>query len=286
MSGVAIVGAGTMGRAIAAGFARSGERTLLVSRDPAGADPAPAGVDLVGALPDEPPAMVVEAIPEDMALKTAFFRSVEARYKPDSVPLMASNTSGLPLQDIADRLARPDLFLGIHWFHPADELPMVESVRVAQTAPATVDTALALLRAAGWDSIVVPRPVPGAVVNRLQHAILHEAYHLMGRGAGERRGHRPGGALAAGAPHVHRRAPETEGSRRSHRPYPGAAQHRAGPLPRCRTQRGGSGDAGARRDRRAGRPRLLRLGRARRRAEIAAAAARLRRLIAHLDEPA
>ena len=182
MSGVAIVGAGTMGRAIAAGFARSGERTLLVSRDPAGAGPAPAGVDLVGALPDEPPAMVVEAIPEDLALKTAFFRSVEARYGPDSVPLMASNTSGLPLQDIADRLARPDLFLGIHWFHPADELPMVESVRVAQTAPATVDTALALLRAAGWDSIVVPRPVPGAVVNRLQHAILHEAYHLMAEG--------------------------------------------------------------------------------------------------------
>lgn len=182
MTGVAIVGAGTMGRAIAAGFARSGERPLLVSRDPASAGPAPAGVDLVGALPDKPPAMVVEAIPEDLALKTAFFRSVEVRYGPDSAPLMASNTSGLPLQDIADRLARPDLFLGIHWFHPADELPMVESVRVAQTSPTTVDTALALLRAAGWDSIVVPRPAPGAVVNRLQHAILHEAYHLMAEG--------------------------------------------------------------------------------------------------------
>ncbi|MEF2553705.1 3-hydroxyacyl-CoA dehydrogenase NAD-binding domain-containing protein [Aurantimonas sp. A2-1-M11] len=182
MSGVAVVGSGTMGRAIAAGFVRSGMRTMLVSRDPANAGPAPAGVDLVGALPDEAPNMVVEAIPEDLAMKIALFRSVETRYDPASAPLMASNTSGLPLQDIADRLARPDRFLGIHWFHPAADLPMVEAVRVAETTPDTLDTAIGLLHDSGWDSIVVPRPIPGAVVNRLQHAILHEAYHLMAEG--------------------------------------------------------------------------------------------------------
>jgi len=180
--GVAVVGAGTMGRAIAAGFARSGMTTHLVSRDPAHAMPAPAGVLLVGTLPDVAPTLIVEAIPEDLDLKIALFRAVEERYDSEAAPLMASNTSGLPLQDIADRLARPELFLGIHWFHPAAELPMVESVRVAQTTQETLDTALDLLRDGGWDSIVVPRPVPGAVVNRLQHAILHEAYHLMAEG--------------------------------------------------------------------------------------------------------
>ncbi|HDZ74318.1 MAG TPA: hypothetical protein ENH55_16450 [Aurantimonas coralicida] len=178
---VAVIGAGTMGKAIAGTFAQGGIPTILVSRDPSRAGLVETGVELVSELPRDPPCMIVEAVPEEMQLKIGVFLSVERLYGA-SLPVMASNTSGLPLQEIADRLERPDRFLGIHWFHPAGALPLVETVRVAQTSDESLSVALDLLAATGRDSLVVPRPVPGAVVNRLQHAILHEAYHLMSEG--------------------------------------------------------------------------------------------------------
>ncbi|WP_299360467.1 3-hydroxyacyl-CoA dehydrogenase NAD-binding domain-containing protein [uncultured Paracoccus sp.] len=186
MARVAVIGAGVMGRAIAATFAGGGLPTVLVSRDPDRLGPLPAGVAARATLPDAPPELVIEAIPEDLHLKRNLFLDVERRYATDGPgdrgPILASNTSGLPLQEIAAPLARPDRFLGIHYFFPADELPLVEVIRVAQTTDATVATARGLLAQSGRDSVVVPQPVPGGLVNRLQHAILHEAYHLMSRG--------------------------------------------------------------------------------------------------------
>jgi 3-hydroxybutyryl-CoA dehydrogenase len=181
MAGVAVVGAGVMGRAIAATFARGGVETALISRDPGRLHDLPAGLAALAALPDEPPEMVIEAVPEDLDLKRALLRDVERRYDAEG-PVLASSTSGLPLQRLADALARPERFLGIHYFFPADELPLVEVIRVAETSDAALATARALLARSGRDSLVVPEPLPGGLVNRLQHAILHEAYHLLARG--------------------------------------------------------------------------------------------------------
>lgn len=181
MTGVAVVGAGVMGRAIAATFAGGGVQTTLISRSPDRLRDLPEGVAVSADLPGAAPEIIIEAVPEDLALKQRLFRDVEARYGPDC-PVMASNTSGLPLQELAAPLARPERFLGIHYFFPADELPLVEVIRIEETSDATVTVARDLLARSGRDSLLVPRPLPGGLVNRLQHAILHEAYHLMSRG--------------------------------------------------------------------------------------------------------
>ncbi|SDL50929.1 3-hydroxybutyryl-CoA dehydrogenase [Modicisalibacter muralis] len=177
---VIVVGAGTMGTAIADTFARAGLATALISRNPARLTGLHANIQALSAFPEAPPELIVEAIPEDIELKSELLLGAEAAYAGE--PILASNSSGLPLQDIADRLGFPDRFLGIHYFHPARELPLVEVVRVAETSENTLADARRLLSLSGRDSVVMQRPVPGALINRLQHALLHEAYHLMSQG--------------------------------------------------------------------------------------------------------
>ena len=177
---VLVIGAGTMGMAIADTFASAGVATALMSRNPAGVSPADQGPAVIDSLPAEPPALIIEAIPEDLELKVAFFQRAEAAY--GGQPVLASNSSGLPLQSIADKLSRPERFLGIHYFHPARELPLVEIVRVAETSDDSLALARDLLSLSGRKAVVVGKPVPGALINRLQHAMLHEAYYLMAQG--------------------------------------------------------------------------------------------------------
>jgi len=177
---IVIVGAGTMGTAIADTFARAGLPTALMSRNPSRLTGLHENIQAISVFPEAPPELIIEAIPEEIDLKAELFVSVEAAY--GGKPILASNSSGLPLQDIADRLGFPDRFLGIHYFHPARELPLVEVVRVAETSNDALDDARRLLTLSGRESVVMHRPVPGALINRLQHAMLHEAYHLMSRG--------------------------------------------------------------------------------------------------------
>lgn len=176
---VLVVGAGTMGTAIADSFASAGVATALMSRHPAEVS-AGSELAVIGAFPPEPPELIIEAIPEDLDLKVDLFRRAEAAYGGGAV--LASNSSGLPLQEIADKLGHPERFLGIHYFHPARELPLVEIVRVAETSDESLATARQMLARSGREAVVVARPVPGALINRLQHAMLHEAYHLMSQG--------------------------------------------------------------------------------------------------------
>nr|WP_297457625.1 3-hydroxyacyl-CoA dehydrogenase NAD-binding domain-containing protein [uncultured Halomonas sp.] len=177
---IVVVGAGTMGTAIAETFASAGLTTALVSRNPSRLAGLHDNIQAVSAFPEIAPELIIEAIPEDLDLKRDLLRSAEAAY--DGKPVLASNSSGLPLQAIADRLDFPERFLGIHYFHPARELPLVEIVRVAETSNAALDDARRLLSISGRDSVVMHRPMPGALINRLQHAMLHEAYYLMAQG--------------------------------------------------------------------------------------------------------
>ena len=174
---VLVAGFGEMGRGIAASFARGGHRTLVLSRDPSKAVNVPEGVSVVGDFPDDPPDLIVETIPEDMALKREFFARVEAAY--NGAPIMATNTSGLSLQDMAEDLRFPERFLGIHYFHPADAFPMVEAIRCAQTDDDVFTCCLDALRRNGQQPIVVNKPVNGFLMNRLQHARMHEAFYLI-----------------------------------------------------------------------------------------------------------
>ena len=177
---VMVLGAGVMGRGIAALFAGAGLKTVVV--DPL-VDPnaeMPEGATLLASLPDEAPDLIVEAVFEDFDLKVREFRKLEEAYG-DAV-IIASNTSGLPLEDMAATLQHPERFLGMHFWTPANISPLVEVVRVEKTTDSVIQRVEDVLNRAGREALMVSRPVVGYLWNRLQHTLLHEAYHLIETG--------------------------------------------------------------------------------------------------------
>ncbi len=177
---VLVIGSGVMGRGIAKSFAAAGISCAIYSRNAAkvsGVDPRVAVLDT---LPQEAPVLVIESVPEEMALKFACYAAIESAYA--GVPVLASNTSGIDLEALAQPLKYPKRFIGMHYFMPADVNTMVEVAPVKATDPAAVDTAVRLLEAAGRKLVRLKRALPGLLINRLQHAILHEAYYLIDQG--------------------------------------------------------------------------------------------------------
>lgn len=132
-------------------------------------------------LPAKAPDLVLELVPEDVAVKQAVYAEIEAAY-PDGDVLIATGTSGLDLVELGARLKRPERFLGMHYFMPADKALVVEVMAGAMTPAAAVDAVAAALRRTGKEPVVLYKPIVGFLVNRLQHAILHEAYYLIEAG--------------------------------------------------------------------------------------------------------
>src|SRR5260370_36318520 len=79
-------------------------------------------------------------------------------------------------------MKRPERFLGIHYVMPADTAPVVEVMAGLATSRAEVDRVADALRRTGKEPVVLYKPIVGFLVNRLQHAILHEAYYLIEAG--------------------------------------------------------------------------------------------------------
>lgn len=178
---ILVAGAGSIGIGVARSFAAAGFATTVLSRDPRRlAGQLPEGVAVVDRLPAKAPDLIAESIPEQPDLKLALFADIEARY--GGAPVIASNTSSLPLDELAARLAHPGRFLGMHYLYPADKSEFVELTRTGTTADDTVEAVTATLRRCGKTPIVLNRPVIGALINRLQHALLREVYYLIGEG--------------------------------------------------------------------------------------------------------
>ncbi|MCX5822294.1 MAG: 3-hydroxyacyl-CoA dehydrogenase NAD-binding domain-containing protein [Deltaproteobacteria bacterium] len=178
---VLIIGSGVMGRGIAKSFVSAGIPTAILSRNAANVTP---GVDervaLIEKLPQDAPGLIIEAVPEKMALKLQCYAAIEAAYA--GKPVLASNTSTLDLEELARPLQHPDRFLAIHYFMPADVNAVVEVAPVKATSTAATNAAVRWIEASGKSVMLLKRAVPGLLINRLQHAILHEAYHLMDEG--------------------------------------------------------------------------------------------------------
>ena len=177
---VLVIGSGVMGRGIAQSFAAAGVSSAIYSRNAAKVSGVDARVAVLDKLPQEAPALVIESVPEEMELKFACYAAIEAAYA--GAPVLASNTSGIDLELLAQTLKYPKRFIGMHYFMPAEVNTMVEVAPVTATDPAAVDTAVRLLEAAGRNLVRLKRAVPGLLINRLQHAILHEAYFLIDEG--------------------------------------------------------------------------------------------------------
>lgn len=123
--------------------------------------------------------LVIEAVPEVLHLKRDTLARVSATLA-DAV--IATNTSGFRVSELAEAVTDPSRFVGTHFFNPADVAPLVEVVAGEQTSPATVDWVVHLLEATGKHPVRVERDIPGFIANRLQHALWREAFALVGDG--------------------------------------------------------------------------------------------------------
>lgn len=201
--GVAIVGAGSIGVAWALVFARAGREVALHDPDPARLGSSAGELDdrlaelAAHGLLDEAPAAVAarvrrepdldvalrgavhvqECAPEDRALKARIFADLDARTGPEVV--LASSSSFLPASAFADGLPGRGRCLIAHPGNPPYLLPVVELVPAPFTDEGVVQRTHALMTAAGMSPVVVRQEVEGFVFNRLQGALLREAYCLV-----------------------------------------------------------------------------------------------------------
>jgi 3-hydroxyacyl-CoA dehydrogenase / enoyl-CoA hydratase / 3-hydroxybutyryl-CoA epimerase len=123
--------------------------------------------------------VVIEAIFESLEAKQALYARLEPRMKPDA--LLATNTSSLMLEPLTANLARPQRLVGLHFFNPVPQMPLIEIVQSAGTDSAVMQTAIAFARK--LDKLPVPcRSAPGFVVNRVLMPYLHEAMYAAQEG--------------------------------------------------------------------------------------------------------
>ena len=206
---VTVLGAGVMGHGIAQVAAMAGHRVTLHDPDAGAADRGLAriranldkGVSL-GKVSEESRTasldrialasslatacaeadLVVEAAPERMELKRGLFREVEAAARPSA--LLATNTSSLSVDAIAEVLGEPGRFLGLHFFNPVHLMALVEVVRGSRTDEAVLDAGVAFARGLGKEPIVV-RDAPGFASSRLGVALGLEAMRMVEEGVAD-----------------------------------------------------------------------------------------------------
>lgn len=205
-SDYAVLGAGLMGVGIATHFIRHGHEVLLYDPDPQRLAEAPAvasgilaELSDVGQFDnDEREAalarlrvtgdlnavararLLIEAIPERLELKHALYEQLEGLIADDAV--IASNTSGLPPDELAARMTHPQRLLIAHFWHPPHLIPLVEIVPGSATEPRHLAAVQALLGEMDLEAVLLERAAPGFVGNRLQFAVLREALHIVHSG--------------------------------------------------------------------------------------------------------
>ena len=108
---------------------------------------------------------VVEAIPEKLDLKQQTFREIDG-YTPEHT-ILATNTSALPITEIAAATKRPEKVVGMHFFNPAQLMRLVEVVKGDKTSEETVNTTVELAHKLGKETVVCRKDVPGFIANRM-----------------------------------------------------------------------------------------------------------------------
>ncbi len=123
--------------------------------------------------------IVIEAAAERLDVKRKIFADLAARTRPDT--LLATNTSALPIRELAGSISQPERLLGLHFFNPVHRMPLVEVVRTDTTSDQTLATAVAFVRQLGKLPVVV-RDSPGFLVNRILMPYLVDAAELFEQG--------------------------------------------------------------------------------------------------------
>jgi 3-hydroxybutyryl-CoA dehydrogenase len=130
--------------------------------------------------------IVIEAIPERLDLKVTVMRDLDRQCSERTI--LASNSSGFSIAGLAAATDRADRVVGWHWASPAPVMKLAEIVRAPSTSDSTVDTVVALARAAGKNPIVVKDSAMawGYVANRVYGAMVREAIRVADEGIASR----------------------------------------------------------------------------------------------------
>ena len=202
---VGVVGSGIMGSGIAETAAKNGHEVVLRSREQATADGMMAGLEKslakqvekgklaederiavlariqatsdLGELADCD--LVIESIVEDIAAKRHLFNELDRICHENTI--LATNTSTLPVIELAMETGRPDKVCGVHFFNPATVMALVEVVRPLTASDATIDECVAFAQACGKQPVVV-KDQAGFIVNALLFPYLNNAVRLLESG--------------------------------------------------------------------------------------------------------
>lgn len=202
---VGVLGSGIMGSGLAEVAARAGYEVVVRSRTQSGADAVFTGIDagltkqvarekltdderqaILGrisvtddlselALVD----IVIESVVEDLAVKKALFAQLDELVQPEAI--LATNTSTLPVVDLAMATKRPELVCGIHFFNPAPMMKLVEVIRPITAADETIAAAVAFAGSCGKDAVEV-KDRAGFIVNALLFPYLNNAVRMWEQG--------------------------------------------------------------------------------------------------------
>lgn len=203
---VAAIGNGIIGHGIAQVFAAAGKQVVMVGRDAASLARA---VDKIAAslgdfashelierraipeilgriktstsLEDARGAqLVIEAVTEDLALKLDVFEQLDRICPP---PAVLASSSGQPASALIARVSHPERVIATHFWYPPQLIPLVEVCASPKTLADVTTWVCEQLRAAGKEPAVIDREIPGFIGNRLQFAMLREAWALWASGA-------------------------------------------------------------------------------------------------------
>jgi len=127
--------------------------------------------------------LAIEATPEKIGIKHAVLAELES-WLPDDT-LIASNTSGMTTAQLAQGMRCPERLAIAHFFNPADVIPVVEIVGYKTFPDARLQDLASLLRRSGKIPAILRKETPGFVANRIQHAMMREAFHLVEEGVAD-----------------------------------------------------------------------------------------------------
>lgn len=209
---IAIIGSGVMGSSIAQSFAVSGyavtlndineellqkakkrilENLSLIVEE-AGIDEqqkqrALANIDYKADLEEavREADFIIEAIPEVIDWKWELYQKLERMMKADAI--VASNTSTFPISRLVEKASFADRMMITHFFNPGHLVPLVELVKHDQTKATVVEETMELIRRIGKKPILLKKEITGFIANRLQTALMREAFYLLNEGVASAR---------------------------------------------------------------------------------------------------
>lgn len=205
IAAVAIIGNGLMGQGISQVFARAGKRVTLIGRNPASleramgtirrnfdafvergltsADDAASAIARIATTTDIGDAAdadhVIEAVPAVRETQIEVFGKLDEACAPD---IVLGSTSGQPVSLMTGRMKHPERAVAIHFIYPAQLIPIVEICGGPQTAPDVVQWACDVMTAVGQTPALMNKEVDGFIINRLQFAVLREAWSMWANG--------------------------------------------------------------------------------------------------------